>query len=118
MVTVIEFYLSFNFKEGGDKHPPKIANAIRKCLFDNQIITSGRQFHIYVNAERHNLDRNEHCKEKGCLSKSVRMNFLCRIDRDPDLPPYELNVLTLLLEPAFEILNKQCGLDNFTIKKT
>ncbi|SEJ83821.1 hypothetical protein SAMN05660742_11916 [Propionispira arboris] len=114
---MIEFYLSFNFKEGGDKHPPKIANTIRKCLFDNQIITSGRQFHLYVDAERHNLDKNKNCQTKGCLTKSVRMNFLCKVDTDPDLPPYELTLLNLLLEPAFKILSKQCGLDNFKIRK-
>jgi hypothetical protein len=114
---MIEFYLSFNFKEGGDKRPPKIANTIRKCLFDNQIITSGRQFHLYVDAERHNLDKNKNCQTKGCLTKSVRMNFLCKVDTAPDLPPYELTLLNLLLEPAFKILSKQCGLDNFKIRK-
>jgi hypothetical protein len=102
---MIEFYVSCKLKEGGDKHPPIIANTIRQCLFDNQIITSGRQFYIYINAERHNLDD---------YKNAVLLNFLCKIDRTPDLTLDELNVL---LEPAFKILSEKNKLDNFKIRK-
>jgi hypothetical protein len=103
---MIEFYISCKLKEGGEKQPSLIANAIRKCLFDNQIITSGRQFYIYVNAERYNF---QNCKNATLL------NFLCKIDRTPELILDELNVL---LEPAFKKLSEKDGLDNFEISKT
>jgi len=111
---MIEFYISCNLKEGGNKNPPAIANAIRECLFDNQVITSGRQFYIYVNAERHNLDSCKNCPNKVCASKAVLLNFLCKIDKAPDLTLDELKVL---LEPAFKMLSEKNGLVNFKISK-
>jgi len=109
---MIEFYVSCKLKEGGNKHPPKIANAIRKSLFDNQVITSGKQFYIYVNAERHNLDTCKNCPNKVCVNKAILLNFLCKIDNAPKLTLDELNVL---LEPAFKVLNEQNKLYNFKI---
>ncbi|WP_019553239.1 hypothetical protein [Propionispira raffinosivorans] len=103
---MIEFYISCKLKEGGAKQPSLIANAIRKCLFDNQMITSGRQFYIYVNAERYNF--------QSCNTATV-LQFLCKIDRTTDLTLDELNVL---LEPAFKILSEKNGLDNFEISKS
>jgi hypothetical protein len=103
---MIEFYISCKLKEGGEKHPSLIANAIRQCLFDNQIITSGSQFYIYVNAERYNF--------RNCKNATV-LNFLCKIDRTTDLILDELNVL---LEPAFKKLSEKDGLDNFEISKS
>jgi len=103
---MIEFYISCKLKEGGEKQPSLIANAIRKCLFDNQIITSGRQFYIYVNAERYNF--------QNCNIATV-LQFLCKIDIATDLTLDELNVL---LEPAFKILSEKNELDNFEISKS
>ena len=103
---MIDFYISCKLKEGGSKQPSLIANAIRKCLFDNQIITSGMQFYIYVNAERYNF--------RNCKNATV-LNFLCKIDRTTDLP---LDELTGLLEPAFKILSEKNELDNFEISKS
>jgi hypothetical protein len=111
---MVEFYVSCKLREGGDKHPPTIANAIRKCLFDNQVITSGRQFYIYVNAERHNFDSCRKCQNEVCTNKAVLLNFLCKIDRTSDLTLDELNVL---LEPAFKHLSEKNRLENFKISK-
>jgi len=103
---MIEFYVSCKSKEGANKHPPLIANTIRQCLFDHQIIASGREFYMYINAERHNPDD---------YKNAVLLSFLCKIDRTSDLTIDELNVL---LEPAFKILSEKNKLDNFKIKKT
>ena len=102
---MMEFYISCKLKEGGEKQPSLIAKAIRKCLFDNQIITSGRQFYIYVNAERYNF--------QNCNIATV-LQFLCKIDIATDLTLDELNGL---LEPAFKISSEKNEGDNLEIRK-
>ena len=103
---MIEFYVSCKSKEGANKHPPLIANTIRQCLFDHQIIASGREFYMYINAERHNPDD---------YKNAVLLSFLCKIDRTSDLTIDELKVA---LEPAFNKLSEEDGLENFRISKS
>jgi len=73
---------------------------------ENVLIYGTIIFYIYVNAERYNF---QNCKNATLL------NFLCKIDRTPELILDELNVL---LEPAFKKLSEKDGLDNFEISKT
>lgn len=104
VMNTIEFYLAFRLKKMGENHLPRVGNEIRKCLFDKNIITSGRQFYIYVNAEQDTAAKNS----------GISVKFLCKIETDTEL---QVEDLAGLLEPAFLILNEREGLTDFKIKQ-